>query len=173
MCDRWGSRLLRLVALAAAPLIVGTTDLRSNADARLLAGHNRVRVEMGIPPLRWDANLARDAQQWADHLAATGGFRHAPENAVAPQGENLWAGTRGAFAVEAMVDAWVRERRYFKPGRFPDNSVTGKVADVDHYTQLMWRDSHSIGCAIASGAREDVLVCRYSQAGNYRGEQPF
>jgi len=37
----------------------------------------------------------------------------------------------------------------------------------------MWRDTRAVGCAIARGAREDVLVCRYSQAGNYIGERPF
>ena len=51
--------------------------------------------------------------------------------------------------------------------------MTGKVADVGHYTQLMWRDTHDVGCAVATGNREDVLVCRYSSAGNYVGERAF
>jgi hypothetical protein len=72
-----------------------------------------------------------------------------------------------------MVDAWARERRFFKPGRFPGNSTTGRVADVGHYTQLMWRDTRAVGCALARGSREDILVCRYSAAGNYEGEVPF
>ena len=167
------SWLGRIAGLALVPFIMGATGLTSNADLRLLASHNRERAALGIPPLRWDPELVAGARQWAKRLAVTGGFHHAPENIAEPQGENLWAGTRGAFPVEAMVDAWVRERRYFKPGTFPNNSVTGRVADVDHYTQMMWRDTHSVGCAIARGAREDVLVCRYSEAGNYIGEKPF
>ncbi len=170
---RWSAGLGRIALLALTPLMVGATGLTSNADSRLLASHNRERSALGIPPLRWDPELAVAARQWANRLAVTGGFHHAPENMAQPQGENLWAGTRSAFAVEAMVDAWVREGRYFKPGAFPNNSVTGRVADVDHYTQVMWRDTRAVGCAIARGAREDVLVCRYSQAGNYIGERPF
>ena len=123
--------------------------------------------------MRWNASLAADAQQWADHLAQTGRFEHAAENHRAPEGENLWAGTKGYFSPEAMVSAWVREKRYFKPGTFPDNSTTGRVEDVGHFTQLAWRDSRQVGCAVAASGREDILVCRYSQAGNYIGEQPF
>ena len=91
----------------------------------------------------------------------------------APQGENIWAGTKGYFGPEAMVDAWVREKKYFRPGVFPDNSTTGRSADVGHYTQLVWRATTEVGCAEASSTREDILVCRYAEAGNYRGEKPF
>ena len=72
-----------------------------------------------------------------------------------------------------MVSAWVREKRYFKPGTFPNNSITGNVEDVGHFTQVAWRDSREVGCAVARSDREDILVCRYTQAGNYIGEQPF
>ncbi|MFS0772877.1 CAP domain-containing protein [Sphingomonas sp. 1P08PE] len=165
--------LARAAVLALSPLVLGATGLTSSPDGRLLAGHNRERAVLGVPPLRWDAGLATDARRWASHLATTGAFQHAPENPLRPQGENLWAGTRGAFAIEAMIGAWIRERRYFKQGTFPNNSVTGRVADVDHYTQMMWRETDAVGCAIVAGTREDVLVCRYSQAGNYTGERPF
>lgn len=170
---RAASRLVYGLLALAAPLLSGNVDMRSNFDARVLAAQNRERAALGVEPLSWDDDLADAAQAWADRLAAKGDFFHAPENRTNPQGENLWAGSRGYYSAEAMVDGWVREKRYFRPGAFPNNSVTGRVADVGHYTQLMWRQSRHVGCAIATGAREDVLVCRYSEAGNYRGEQPF
>jgi hypothetical protein len=37
----------------------------------------------------------------------------------------------------------------------------------------MWRKSGAVGCALARSQVEDVLVCRYSQAGNVIGERPF
>lgn len=168
-----GSWAKAITLAAMLPALVGATGLTTNIQGRLLAGHNRERASLGIPPLRWDDGLARDARRWAAHLAETGSFSHAPENPLQPQGENLWAGSRGAYPIESMVEAWVREKRYFKTGAFPHVSVTGRVTDVDHYTQLMWRETDAVGCAIVAGAQEDVLVCRYSQAGNYRGEQPF
>lgn len=162
-----------LALLVVSPVLMGANSLAGNFETRVLAAHNRERQAMSVGPLGWDPRLAADARQWARHLAVTGGFEHAPERSSDPEGENLWAGTRGYYAIEAMVDGWVREKRYFQPGVFPNNSTTGHVADVGHYTQLVWRQSRHVGCAIASGTREDVLVCRYSEAGNYIGEHPF
>ena len=142
-------------------------------DQRILAAHNRERSGLGLIPLSWNSALARSARAWADHLAMTGRFEHAPENYAAPEGENLWAGTKDYFSPEAMVNAWIREKRFFRPGAFPDNSTTGRVEDVGHYTQLVWRATTEVGCAEAVSASEDILVCRYAEAGNYRGEKPF
>lgn len=156
-----------------APLLAGTSNANSAFETRVLARHNGERASLGLPPLRWNPELAASAQSWAERLAATGKFEHAPEDRYAPEGENLWAGTKGYYAPEAMVDAWIREKQHFRPGVFPNNSTTGRLEDVGHYTQLVWKETREVGCAKATGAREDVLVCRYAQAGNYMGERPF
>jgi uncharacterized protein YkwD len=166
------SRIMACVIVLATPLIMGSMPLMS-FDQRILAAHNRERLDLGLEPLNWNPALAQSAQQWADYLASTGRFEHAPENRDAPEGENLWAGTKGYYAPEAMVDAWIREKRFFRAGLFPDNSITGKVEDIGHYTQLVWRATTQVGCAQATGTSEDILVCRYAEAGNYRGETPF
>lgn len=142
-------------------------------DQQILAAHNRERQGLGLVPLRWNPALAQSAQRWADYLATTGRFEHSPENRATPEGENLWAGSKGYFTPQAMVDAWIREKRYFRPGTFPDNSVTGRVEDVGHYTQVVWRATTQLGCAEARSRNEDILVCHYAEAGNYRGEVPF
>ena len=160
-----------LFGFAAAPA-TDTSD-QQVFDQRVLIAHNRERRDLGLVPLRWNPALAHTAQLWADHLASTGRFEHAPENRIAPEGENLWAGTKGYYTPEAMVQAWIREKKFFRPGTFPDNSVTGRVEDVGHYTQVVWRATTEVGCAKARGDSEDILVCRYAEAGNYRGEVPF
>lgn len=161
-------------ALAALPLLVGTTGVGSDLDRRVLAAQNRERAMVGVPPLAWDAQLAADARRWADHLAASNRFYHAPDEPGAdPQGENLWSGTSGYYSPEAMVGLWAGEKRDFRPGTFPANSRTGDVEDVGHYTQLVWRRTRSVGCAVARGHGDDVLVCRYATAGNVLGETPF
>ena len=158
---------------APNPPAAGTKKTAPTFDGRILAAHNRERQTLGLDPLNWNPALAQSAQRWADHLAQTGRFEHAPENHSAPEGENLWAGTKGYYTPEAMVNAWIREKRFFRPGTFPDNSTTGKVEDIGHYTQVVWRATREVGCAEAASANEDILVCRYAEAGNYRGEQPF
>jgi uncharacterized protein YkwD len=164
---------MAFAVVLASPLFMGATDRRVSFDERILMAHNQERLALGLKPLSWDSSLAESAQGWADYLASSGRFEHAPENHRAPEGENLWAGTKGYYAPEAMVGAWVREKQFFRPGVFPDNSTTGRVEDVGHYTQLVWRATTKVGCAEASSLREDILVCRYTEAGNYIGERPF
>jgi hypothetical protein len=169
-----GARLATAAALAlAAPLLIGGTGRTTSLDARLLAAHNRERSAAGIAPLAWDSGLAAEAASWGGQLAAAGAFEHEDTGDEDPQGENLWAGTPGAYAPEEMVEGWIEEKKFFRPGRFPDNSLTGDYADVGHYTQLMWRETDRVGCALAAGAEEEVLVCRYRTAGNVVGERPF
>lgn len=175
MSRHWAPRRLvaAIASICLAPLLIGGASYSDTFDMRVLAAHNAERAALGIPPLKWNSELVQSAHAWGNYLATTGRFEHAPERRYDPEGENLWAGTRGYFSPEAMVNGWVREKRYFKPGVFPYNSTTGRVADVGHYTQLMWRDTFEVGCAMVRGGGEDVLVCRYRNAGNYLGEKPF
>lgn len=163
------------ILMCASPFMGGATGRITNLDDRVLASHNRERAKLGIAPLEWDQSLALDAGKWGDHLARVGYLKHYPDDPVDPdpQGENLWAGTRGYYSAEAMVGLWIAEKANFKPGLFPDNTVTGKLDDVGHYTQLMWRSSHKVGCALISGRSDEFLVCRYSEGGNVMGEKPF
>jgi len=164
---------LALLALAA-PVLTGATGRLTDLDGRLLAAHNRERSALGLPALQWDPALAADARTWAAHLARLGTLVHAEDDEAAdPQGENLWAGTRGAYTPEAMVGLWVEEKKDYRPGPIPAVSRTGDFETVGHYTQLVWRDTGRVGCALAPGAEDEMLVCRYSQAGNVEGERPF
>jgi hypothetical protein len=175
MRSRRAFRVIGCLFLAlAAPSLSGATDTNASFFDRVLAAHNRERDATGAPPLVWDETLAAGAREWATHLARTGQFAHSPDDAGAePIGENIWGGTATRYPPEAMVGLWVAEKRFFKPGAFPNNSTTGDAKDVSHYTQLVWRSSRAVGCGVSRGAREDILVCRYAAAGNMIGERPF
>lgn len=167
-------RAIVLALAIAAPTLIGAAPSSPSFAERLLIAQNAERAQVGVPALRWDRRLEQDARVWADHLGRTGQFAHSPDAPGAePQGENLWAGTKGYYGPEAMVGLWRAEKRDFKPGVFPNNSRSGDVEKVGHYTQLIWARTHSVGCAIARSASEDVLVCRYSEAGNVIGERPI
>ena len=165
--------MLPLAMLLCSPLLIGGTAQRADFNARLLLAHNIERARIGVPALGWDPALAADARVWAEELAASGRFEHSPDEAGKPlQGENLWAGTPRAFAPEAMVRLWTAEKADYRPGLFPNNSRSGDVEHVGHYTQLIWRSSRRVGCATAVGREEEFLVCRYSEAGNVTGQRP-
>ena len=164
----------RILVVLLTPLLLGAMGPRANFESRLLAAHNRERTALGVPPLQWDEHLATGARLWADHLATEELFQHSPDQAgKQPIGENIWGGTPGRFSPERMVGLWIAEKDKFKEGVFPASSTTGRVEDVSHYTQVVWRDSRRVGCAISSGSREEILVCRYSRAGNIIGKVPF
>lgn len=140
---------------------------------QVLAEHNLERSRAGVPPLAWNDDLARDARNWARTLASEGWLRHASAAENGGAGENLWMGSAGYFAPESMVGAFIDERRHYMHGAFPNVSRTGNWQDVGHYTQVVWRDTREVGCAVARGRDHDFLVCRYWPAGNWMGERPY
>ena len=136
-------RFTKAVLLAAlfglcGPAHAAPTDLASQMPARILAAHNQVRAEAGVPPLTWDRALGDAAANYAVYLAVTNSFQHSDPSNRGGAGENLWMGTRGAFSFEAMVGGWSSERRDFLPGVFPAVSRAGSWEKVGHYTQMVW-----------------------------------
>jgi hypothetical protein len=150
-----------------APAPRGAERLR----AAMLDAHNATRAAVKVPPLTWDEALARDAASYARDLARRGAFEHSRQP-VGPtaQGENLWKGTRSAYRYEEMAGHWVAEKRDYLNRPIPNISRTGRFVDAGHYAQIIWSRTTRVGCALASNAREDVLVCRYSPAGNVMGQ---
>ena len=78
-------------------------------------------------------------------------------------------GTRTAYSYAEMIGQLVGERRYYRPGRFPEVSRTGDWSQVAHYTQIVWPTTTEVGCALASSATTDYFVCRYAPTGNKDG----
>lgn len=165
--------LPNLIAYLAACLALASPAAAQVAldpiAARLLAAHNRERANFGSAPLVWDPVLASSAASYGPALAGIGRLQHSPRQSRPGQRENLWSGTRGYYSPEQMVGAWVGERRYFRPGIFPNVSTTGNWLDVSHYTQLVWPTTTRLGCAIHTSRSTDFLICRYSPPGNVDG----
>ncbi|MBU1756910.1 MAG: SCP-like extracellular [Alphaproteobacteria bacterium] len=147
---------------------------RQNGFAsRVLGSHNAERERLRLPGLKWNAHLEREAAEWAHSLGQRGVLEHAEGASRRGTGENLWMGTAGAWDVETMVGMFLAEREHYRHGAFPDVSRTGNWADVGHYTQIVWRDTREVGCAMVTARGNDVLVCRYYPAGNVWGARAF
>ena len=165
------------VAIAAAVLAGAAVPAGAEPKSRIiyplqlsvLMAHNQERARWGVHPLTWDPALAASADRYAAELARTDRWGHSPKSWRPGQGENLWMGTRGAYSHQAMIDGWLSERRWFRPGVFPSVSRTGNWSDVGHYTQMVTRNSTRVGCAIRSSRQWDYLVCRYNPSGNIDG----
>lgn len=130
----------------------------------MLAAHNAVRSKVGVPPLAWSDELARAAQQWADRLIAEKRFDHRPKSKF---GENMFE-MRGAQATAAKVaERWAAEASNFD---LKSNKCKGVCG---HYTQMVWRDTKEVGCAVSRGGGREVWVCEYAPPGNYVGRRPY
>lgn len=144
----------------------------NDIERRLLAAHNAERARAGVPPLRWADNLESEARVWARELIGTTRFAHDP--AQHGHGENLWTGWGGrVWTPEEMIGEWIAKKANYRHGVFPDVSRTGDWNDVSHYTQVIWRDTTHVGCAVESRGDRTVLACRYAPPGNIDGRRAY
>ncbi|MFC1641995.1 CAP domain-containing protein [Myxococcota bacterium] len=152
----------------------GSTSNLSGDAAEYVDAHNAVRAAVEqpsnypgawepLPPVTWSEELAASAQAWAQQLSGSCQLQHA---SAGDFGENIAGGSN--LSPAGAVEMWASEEAgySFNPSyRF----VAG------HYTQIVWRDSTTIGCGEAecSNGRMVIIVCRYSPPGNMIGAQPY
>ena len=137
----------------------------------VLAAHNVQRSEVGVPPLTWSDELAAKAQRWATELAKKNmGNEFVLEHGST--GENIAGGFITGDSPETRVlKGWGsseqvnfdRNTRKCKP-----NTICG------HYTQIIWRNTTQVGCAIAVNPNgKYILVCNYNPPGNMNNQPAY
>ncbi len=164
---------MRIMVFALLALTAAAQPAAAGFQDDILSAHNVERTAVGAPPLRWDPLLAQHAANWAAHLAELGTLQHSAPADRRGEGENLWMGTAARYSTAEMMSGWIGEKADFVPGKFPDVARYGTWQSVGHYTQMIWKTTAAVGCALAPGVRWDVLVCRYGPPGNMIGESPL
>ncbi|KAE8212319.1 hypothetical protein CF327_g4027 [Tilletia walkeri] len=125
------------------PTATSTAGAQKAAELAILNAHNKYRARHGAPALTWDSNLAAFAANWANKCiwAHSGG----------PYGENGASSVGMDMTMADSVGMWygeILDYNFLKPDF---SYATG------HFTQLVWKDSTTVGCAIAA--------CKPSQLG--------
>ncbi|KAE8292702.1 Peptidase inhibitor 16 [Larimichthys crocea] len=121
-------------------------------------------------PLKWDPNLKVIAEGYAAQCV----WSHNPT--LGDTGENLFAGT-GPLDLRVAMEKWFLERQDYD---FANNSCDEDKM-CGHYTQMVWADTHRVGCAFhlcssmvgLGWERVSFLVCNYYPAGNYEDVRPY
>ncbi len=162
----------------ATPMTSQDVPITSFNHSKMLKLHNDARQSVGVPPLIWSEALAVGAQTWSDQLKTEScKFRHDPGT---PHGENIyWGWVSGNKSFEGLVSSpeeavklWVDEKAFYN---YEKNTCT-PGEQCGHYTQIVWKDTTSVGCAVSScktnDKQTDIWVCRYSPAGN-DGSRPY
>ncbi|RWS23785.1 hypothetical protein B4U80_01425 [Leptotrombidium deliense] len=128
-----------------------------------LERHNYYRRLEGKPLMHLDPKAMAQAKRRAAELSSKCAFDHMG-NMGSGFGENINSVDDNC---KDVVDKWYKE----KPNYNPRNPVL--TMDAGHYTQLVWKATTQLGCAIASHCRyKHVVVCNYYPPGNYRGKFP-
>jgi len=126
---------------------------RGFTDA-VLNSTNQYRSQHEASALKWNQTLASYAQDHADgcEMKHTGG----------PYGENL---AQGYATPTLAIDGWANEESDY-------NYEKRKFSnEVGHFTQLVWKNTTSVGCGAADCNDAGwLLFCEYWPPGNVIGE---
>jgi len=164
-------------------------------DPEYVGMHNAKRhLHKDTPDLIYDEHLAAEAQAYAE-LCPTGHNQHGVDLQAIGQGENLhWAWTSAIHGPEVhyqdAINDWYEEIKDYKwPTDYGDFHTDGET--VGHFTQLVWQNTYKVGCGsftrevdadgndvlgkegcsnlvTGRGGRSNAIVCRYSNAGNFK-----
>ncbi|KAF6833619.1 pathogenesis-related protein [Colletotrichum musicola] len=154
-------------AAPAATTPVASAAGLSSDQQKALDAHNSARSDVGVPALAWDATLAKNAQDWADHLVSVGSLTHSQTSG---EGENLYMQSGGGSPNANAADAWLGEKSLYNGEAISATNYMG----FGHYTQAVWKSTTKVGMAIATDSKgATYVVARYSPPGNYIGEKPY
>lgn len=161
-----------------------TNPLTQDVIDAFVAAHNQARSgplnpapAPPLPPVSWDVILADSVYGYAIGCDGTSGLLdHNADRSADYQarggsgyvGENIY-GSSGAATPEGAMTLWMKEASSY-------DYASGDIGDAGHYTQVVWRDSVRIGCAIVDCPAltyHNTVICDYAPGGNITGEKPY
>jgi len=144
---------------------VAQIELSDGEKAEFLSRHNFFRKIVSVNELIWSEDLEEIAITEANKIAQN------PYSAdlTTSYGINLYRSSKRPSPKE-VVNYWAAEQRYYHGEIISERNKM----DFGHYTQLVWSQSVSIGCAISqTKGGTFIIVCIYSPKGNIIGQKPF
>jgi uncharacterized protein YkwD len=156
------------ILLSTLATAVATTPIQFQQAVAL---QNQYRALHSAKPLVWNATTAKLAQTWANQLAENNTFAHGMN--IDSKGE--WLGQNIASIFDShninipynnilSVELWYHEYKLY------NYSNPGFSMDTGHFTQMVWKDTTSVGFGMAAKGSRTVIVTNYYPAGNYAGE---
>jgi pathogenesis-related protein 1 len=168
------------------PPTVGPNPLDQQQIDAFVSAHNAARRSAlnpppspALPPVSWDAALAQSAYNYLIECVPNGSLvahnanRSGDYQALGGSGyvgENIYAASGKDATPQAAVDGWMSEASAY------DYNANNEDATTGHYTQVVWRDSVRIGCAIVTCSAikfPNTVLCDYAPGGNIVGERPY
>jgi hypothetical protein len=179
---------------AAGPLPTGTggtsggtmtNPLTPDLIDAFVAAHNQARSgplipapSPALPPVTWDGILADAVYnyavrcQGANDLLSHNANRSTDYQALGGSGyvgENIYGSGGATVTPAAAIDLWMGEAPSY-------DYNSGDFGTAGHYTQIVWRASVRIGCAIVDCPAlryHNTVICDYAPGGNIVGQKPY
>jgi len=161
-----------------------TNPLAQDLIDAFVVAHNEARSgplapppSPALPPVSWDGVLADAVYNYALRCQGSNGLlshnanRSADYQALGGSGyvgENIY-GTSGNATPAGAMALWMSEASSY-------DYNSGSFGDAGHYTQIVWRASVRIGCAIVDCPAltyHNTVICDYAPGGNIVGEKPY
>jgi pathogenesis-related protein 1 len=163
----------------------GSNPLGQDVIDAFVTAHNQARSgplnptpNPALPPVTWDPILADCAYNYTLKCqGANGLLSHNPNRTADYQalggsgyvGENIYGTTASTTTPAAAMNGWMSEAPMFI---YANDNLT----DAGHYTQVVWRTSVRIGCAIVNCPNltyHESVLCDYAPGGNIIGQKPY
>ena len=160
-------------------LLVSPLNLRNTAAwdftkfyNDLVSLHNTLRTKHRVGKLTKLQAIATMAQKTATNCAKIKTLQHSQDKYNnQPVGQNLYVKTNAPSANDVMQGWYYKEEPNY-------NYSTGKSKNggvIGHFTQVVWKSTTQIGCAVATGTylayqNSYYVCCNYFPAGNYIGQ---
>lgn len=137
---------------AAATTSAASSGLSSD-QTNALDTQNSARSDVGAAALTWSAQLASDAQSWADHLASLGTPGTLVHASGTGEGENLYWQSNSGSPYDAAAEAWVAEKSSYNGEAISDDSA------FETYGHYSMSSPHNVLTA-AHGLHASVYISR-------------
>jgi hypothetical protein len=162
-----------------------TNPLTQDLIDAFVVAHNQARSgplnpppSPALPPVSWDGVLADSVYNYAIGCQGTMGLLSHNDNRSADYqalggsgyvGENIYGSSgNNATPADAMT-LWMKEAPNY-------DYASGAIGNAGHYTQVVWRASVRIGCAIVDCPAltyHNTVICDYAPGGNISGQRPY
>ncbi|XP_033001530.1 cysteine-rich venom protein helothermine-like [Lacerta agilis] len=149
------------------------STINEDQKKEIVDTHNKLRREVqpsasNMVKMEWNDDIREMALQWASQCT----LKHSEASDRTLNGtscgENLFMSSSLVAWKEGIQD-WYDEEVNFVYG----SGAKTKGAVIGHFTQVVWYNSHQIGCAIAFCPDQEYqyyYVCQYCPGGNIRGK---
>ncbi len=150
-------------------MLIAQSVMAETALNEFLSLHNQERDALEVPELEWSDELQASAQQLVNNAV----FLDVLERSDSGYGQNSWSGEHNSLTFEEIFALWSTGKAYFLADKPVPQNCSADWEQCESYSQIVWSETTHIGCAAATSAEKDYIVCHYSPAGNIQDQTAY